>query len=428
MNRYETYFERVTLQDLLAHLTPDDRPICALSSHTNKGWGSFLGTEPAAIFHYTTNKIDPPQKAAEALQIFVDQQTAQERYLVGFVSYEFGAALRGININRSKTERLATPDVYVMSFDSYLEFTSSGTRVISPYHDFSKKIETILKRPLRDRYSPLFDSNLQPKQTVQQYVQAFDQVHHYIESGDVYQLNLTHRMEGVSSADGRDIFLRVLNQSQVDFQAYIEGPGFEVISASPERFIRIVGQTIETFPIKGTRPRDSNQKQDVALRVELEASEKERAELNMITDLMRNDLGAICEIGSVQVIDPRYIHGYTTVWHAQSHITGTLTKIVTPITAFLSMLPGGSITGCPKIRAMEIIRELETVQRGVYTGSIFTLQPDGTLDSSITIRTMVKQQSQAYLSVGSGIVYDSTANAEYQETLDKAAFFINLTT
>ena len=214
-------------------------------------------------------------------------------------------------------------------------------------------------------------------------------------------------------------------KNKADFTAYMECGDFEILSASPERFIKISENVIETFPVKGTRPRGKNKEEDEMLKKELLESEKEKAELSMITDLLRNDMGKVCAIGSVKVIDPRIARAYTFVWHTYSHIKGILADGVSKMDALTSMFPGGSITGCPKKRAMEIIAELEWKQRGIYTGAIGYKEGEE-LNFNIAIRTIIKKGNKAYLSVGGGIVYDSTEDGEYEETLHKAKSFFGL--
>jgi len=190
--------------------------------------------------------------------------------------------------------------------------------------------------------------------------------------------------------------------------------------------VKVKNRKIETCPIKGTRPRGKTQKKDLKNKKELLGNKKEAAELNMITDLLRNDLGKVCEIGSLKVIGNRLISRCPTVWHTYSKITGRIAAEFTPVEALISMLPGGSITGCPKKHAMEIIDELEPTTRSVYTGIIGCIDPNLDLDFSIAIRTIIKKRDKLYLQVGGGIVYDSIEKAEFQETLDKAESFMEI--
>ena len=215
-----------------------------------------------------------------------------------------------------------------------------------------------------------------------------------------------------------------LTLATVDFAAYIEGDGFEILSASPERFVKIRGRAIETCPIKGTRARGRTREEDERLKQELLTNVKERAELDMITDLLRNDIGKVCSFGSVKVCDRRLLSSCQTVWHTYSRIRGQLRDTVEPVYALISMLPGGSVTGCPKKRSLEIIDELEPYTRSVYCGAIGYIEPNGDIDFNIAIRTIIKKGKKVYLSVGGGVVYDSDCEAEFRETLEKAKSFL----
>ena len=245
----------------------------------------------------------------------------------------------------------------------------------------------------------------------------------YIEAGDIYQVNLSQRFQSACPADPFDVYLCLRAQSPSPFGAYLNYPEFSVLSSSPERFLRYEprGRTIETRPIKGTRPRGACPETDRALARELLASEKERAENVMIVDLERNDLGRVAEIGSVTVDGLFELETYATVHHLTSTVRARLRQDRGIVDLLRATFPGGSITGAPKIRAMRVIDELEPVARGVYTGTIGYLGLDGAMDLNIAIRTIVIKDGQASFHVGSGIVADSEPALEYEETLHKGA-------
>ena len=208
------------------------------------------------------------------------------------------------------------------------------------------------------------------------------------------------------------------------YGAYLGFRDVAVASASPELFLRLENGRVETRPIKGTRPRGHTPEADVALAEELRSSEKDRAENVMIVDLLRNDLGRACRVGSVHVPDLFGLETYSTVHHLVSTIRGDLRRDLDAVDLLKACFPGGSVTGCPKIRAMEIIEELEPTRRGVYCGAIGCLGFDGDMDTSIVIRTAVIKDMRAYYQVGGAIVADSDPESEYQETLDKARAFL----
>jgi para-aminobenzoate synthetase component 1 len=256
-----------------------------------------------------------------------------------------------------------------------------------------------------------------------EYEAAVRQALEYIRAGDIYQVNISQRFEAACAEDPFDVYLRLRALSPAPFAAFLRFPDCAVLSSSPERFLRYTpgDQRIETRPIKGTRPRGASPEEDEALRRELLASEKDRAENVMIVDLERNDLGRVAEIGSVRVTGLFEAETYATVHHLVSTVEARLAEGRDAVDLLRATFPGGSITGAPKIRSMEIIDELEPVARGVYTGSIGYIRPNGEMDLNIAIRTMVVKDGRAYFSVGGGIVADSEPAAEYQETLDKGA-------
>jgi para-aminobenzoate synthetase component 1 len=247
----------------------------------------------------------------------------------------------------------------------------------------------------------------------------------YIYAGDIYQANLTQRMlaRRPGGLDDFTLYRRLRALSPAPFAAFLRcGPDLSIASASPERFLSLDRErAVETRPIKGTRPRGISSSEDAALAAELVASEKDRAENLMIVDLMRNDLGRVCEIGSVTVPQLIGLESFASVHHLVSVVTARLREHLGPVDLLRATFPGGSITGTPKIRAMEIIRELEPAPRGAYCGSILWIGFDGAMDSSIVIRTLTLSGEHVIAQAGGGIVADSDPGAEYEESLVKMA-------
>lgn len=252
------------------------------------------------------------------------------------------------------------------------------------------------------------------------YIKAVLKAKEYIEKGDIYQVNLSQRFKVNLDTDPFRLYETLRTINPAPFACFLNLGDIKIVSASPERFLKIDGRRIETRPIKGTRPRGRDPEEDRALKDELIASVKDRAENLMIIDLERNDLGRICEYGSVHVTEFMACEEYATVFHLVSTIEGRLRDEVTPIDCLINCFPGGSITGAPKIRSMEIIEELEPAKRSVYTGSVGYLSFNGNMDSSIIIRSFIIKGKKAFFQAGGGIVYDSDPEREYQETLDKA--------
>lgn len=272
------------------------------------------------------------------------------------------------------------------------------------------------------------------EQTRDEYLDRVRRCRRYIAAGDIYQANLSHRFTlriPGRYRTGPDRLryeralyrqLRLVNPSP--FSGLLHFDGLSLISCSPERLVRLQGRRAETRPIAGTRPRGLDATDDRRLVGELLANEKERAEHLMLVDLERNDLGRVCEFGSIRVDEFMAVEQYSHVSHIVSNISGTLRADATPFDLIRATFPGGTITGVPKIRCMEIIDELEPVRRGPYTGSFGYLGWNGDLDLNIIIRTLVLSGEKGYLQVGAGIVADSDPLREYEETLHKAqAFF-----
>lgn len=256
--------------------------------------------------------------------------------------------------------------------------------------------------------------------TKEAYLNAVRRIQEYLAAGDIYQANLSQRFTFPFNGDPWPIYLRLRNVNPASFAAYLEFPEVTVLSASPEEYLRVEHSHVETRPIKGTRPRGATVAEDEALAKELLDSEKDRSENIMIVDVLRNDLGRACRIGSVKVPSLLAIERHPTVHHLVSTITGDLPDGDHIVDLLRACFPGGSITGAPKIRAMEIIEELEPTRRGIYCGAIGYLGFNGSMNTSIAIRTMVATQGALSFSAGGGIVMDSDPESEYQETLDKA--------
>jgi para-aminobenzoate synthetase component 1 len=256
-----------------------------------------------------------------------------------------------------------------------------------------------------------------------EFIVAVERAQRYIRAGDIYQVNLSQRLTTQCGFAGWEWFERLSAVSPAPFGAFLDCGDFQIASSSPEQFLRLSGAHVITRPIKGTRPRDADPTRDAQLAYELQTSAKELAELVMITDLLRNDLGKVCEYGSVQVPELAKLEKFAQVQHLVSTVEGRLRNEVTHFAAFASCFPGGSITGAPKFRAMEIIDELEPVSRGPYCGALGYLGFNRESQLSITIRAATCRAGVAHFNVGAGIVADSNAEAEYVETLDKARGF-----
>lgn len=258
------------------------------------------------------------------------------------------------------------------------------------------------------------------------YADAFQRIKRYIREGDCYQVNLAQRFSARAEGEPWDAYTQLRELNPAPFSAFMQIPGGAVLSSSPERFLRVYGNQVETRPIKGTRPRSPYKQRDRALAEELRNSPKDQAENLMIVDLLRNDLGKNCVTGSIEVPQLFALESFATVHHLVSTVTGHLADGKHPLDLLAGCFPGGSITGAPKLRAMEIIEELEPHRRSVYCGAIGYIGFDRAMDTNIAIRTLVYNDGYLHAWAGGGIVVDSDLDAEYQESLDKAAAMLKL--
>lgn len=260
----------------------------------------------------------------------------------------------------------------------------------------------------------------------EEYRAAFDKVKAYLKEGDCYQVNLAQRFSVQASGDAFEAYRVMRNSNPAPYSAYLEYPELKILCASPERFLKVQQGCVETKPIKGTRPRSDDAVEDRRLSAELHNHPKDRAENLMIVDLLRNDLSRSCEVGSVKAPKLFEVESFANVHHLVSTVEGRLSKGHDALDVLRDCFPGGSITGAPKLRAMQIIEELESQRRGIYCGAIGYVGFDGNMDTNITIRTMMFKEGELSCWAGGGIVADSECEAEYQETLDKASAMLKL--
>ncbi len=259
-----------------------------------------------------------------------------------------------------------------------------------------------------------------------EYLRRIERAREYLAAGDIYQVNLSHRIEVEGSWDPPALYRRLVEAHPSAFGAYLPLPEGTVLCASPERFVRLSGRQAETCPIKGTRARAGSASDDAAAAAALRAGAKERAENVMIVDLARNDLGRVCVPGSVRVEELCAVETLPSVHHLVSRVSGRLREEADGVNLVQALFPGGSMTGAPKLRSMEIIDELEGVERGIYSGSLGYFSLDGDLDLNIVIRTLLVRSGVAELQVGGAVLAESVAESEYQETLDKARPLLDL--
>ncbi|MDI9245522.1 aminodeoxychorismate synthase component I [Marinobacter sp. CHS3-4] len=343
---------------------------------------------------------------------------------IGFISYEFGHEVE----TRLHTHRRKMPAPLINAglylwMASYDRPTGSHCLWVHPGapHWLRERLDawqTTPTAPIAMSWKTL--SPFQARQDKSQFEASVEKVRDYIAAGDCYQANLSQEFTAPYTGDPWQAFRALAENNPTPHSGFIRSDGAAVLSVSPERFLRIENNTVTTSPIKGTRPRGHNPSEDEALARELQNSEKDLAENLMIVDLLRNDLSKSAVDGSVQVDGLFALESYRNVHHLVSHIRCQLAPGVSPMKALFDAFPGGSITGAPKIRAMEIIRELEPHDRGPYCGSVFYRSMDGLLESNIAIRTLYADDNGVvHCCGGGGIVADSDPESEYQETLTK---------
>lgn len=433
--------------ELCARFRQEPYLFCLDSGRFDQGQGrySFVGFDPFEVFEASGKDTLSSLKKRYARFAEPGQQTLTPFAggIVGYLGYDSGLYQEKIPA-RAKDD-LKLPDAAfgfydrVLTIDHHtrkLHVTSSGwpekNKAAREKRAAARleEVERALARPFTplSLEQPSLDSSkgagdFAANFTKDEYLATVRKVLEHIAAGDIYQLNLSQRFTYDTSGENVDpleIYRSLRQLSPVSFGGYFDAGVLKLISNSPEMFLRLRGRSVQTRPMKGTRPRGLEFSEDRRLRNEIEGSAKDKAELLMITDLERNDLGKVCDYGSVRVKEMRAIEEYKYVFQATSTVEGVLRKDKDCFDLIEACFPGGSITGCPKIRAMEIIEELEPTRRGPYTGSMGYIDFAGNMDLNILIRTLIHAGDKIHFQVGGGIVADSTPEGEYEETLVKA--------
>ncbi len=352
---------------------------------------------------------------------------------LGYFSYDLGRYIE--KIPSISIDDLALPDMVMGIYSwalivdhkkkrSSLVGDKSDVKTRRNWNDITKLFTSKSSSIKRSEFK--VKSHVNSNMTQESYNNAFKKIKKYIREGDCYQVNLAQRFSAKVEGDPWLAYQELRDINPSPFSAYMNYPDFQILSNSPERFLSVRERLVQTKPIKGTRPRSKNKNKDQSLIQELINSKKDQAENVMIVDLLRNDISKNCELGSVQVPRLFDIESFPNVHHMVSTIAGKLRGQRSAIDLLRGCFPGGSITGAPKLRSMEIIEELEPHRRGIYCGSIGYIGFDGTMDTNIAIRTILHKAQHMYFYAGGGIVHDSDVTAEYQETFDKATAMMDL--
>lgn len=399
---------------------------------------SFIGINPFKKFISKEDEIyidgklsygDPFDKLDELIKKYKIDYESNIPFLggaMGYFSYDIGRVIE--KMPESAKEDVSIPDSYFLFYDNVIIFDLRNKKTyitaLGIKEDSEKSIKDIEEKIKQGKVE--FNIVLDKKSEFisnfsrEEYIDAVKQVKEYIKEGHTYIANLTQRFQCDYNSNPFDTYISLRSINKAPFSCYLNLEDFQIISSSPERFLKVFNNEVETRPIKGTRPRGINKIEDEKNREELLNSEKDKSELLMIVDLERNDLSKVCKPFSVKVTELFKLEEYSTVFHLVSTVIGELNNNVSSVKCIRECFPGGSITGAPKIRSMEIIEELEGIRRGIYTGAIGYFDLRGNCDFNIVIRTILTKDNKAYFGVGGGITIESDEEMEYEETLDKA--------
>ena len=463
----KTFKNNKSAQELFSAFKDDSLPFLLESSLNVDGMGrySFLGSEPFLVLSVKNGRCfieqEGEQRVVEGSCLGILRGLLKKYELkgenrslvpflcgaVGFFSYDFGFSLE--SIKRKNIPDPVVPEVLFGFYDTAVcldhqnkevtifssGFPQEDRRRMSRAQERLKVVLGKFKNPKRKETTAvkprsfIKPTDLSSNFTKKNYLSVLRTAKEYIACGDIYQVNLSQRFEArLSFLDDWLLYQRLIKNFPVSFSAFFKTGDFSIISASPEKFLTFDGHLVATRPMKGTRRRTKNAALNQRLRDELTCDEKEKAELLMIVDLERNDLGRVCAYDSIRVKDLRKIETYSNVFQATAEIEGTLHKTKDRLDLIRACFPGGSVTGCPKIRAMEVIEELEPTARGIYTGSLGYLSFHNTLAFNVLIRSFLKKKDEVFFHAGGGIVTDSRPAFEYEETLVKAKALVDTLT
>ncbi|MBI3026747.1 aminodeoxychorismate synthase component I [Candidatus Woesearchaeota archaeon] len=421
------------------------------SSRTDKSLGrySFIGFEPFLRIKSKGNDVfindklvkgNPVEILKRELDFFKSPKYNDLPICFGgaFGYFAYGIANLFEKLPKTTTDDIKAPDLYFLFLDKSIVYDhiSNELYIIVLGNDYYRLLNRLykIKECITNGQGNKQDSGLlnrkikcgalQSNFKKSDYIKAIHRVKEYIRAGDTFQVNLSQRLEAFTYCDALAIYENLIEINPAPFSALLEFEELKIISSSPERLVRLENGIVSTRPIAGTRPRGKTKEEDLRLERELLNSNKELAEHTMLVDLERNDLGRVCDYGSVKLTETMVVERYSHVMHLVSNITGKLHKSKGRFDLIKAVFPGGTVTGCPKIRTMEIIDELEPTARGPYTGSLGYFNFSGDMDFNIIIRTLIMKSNKIYFQVGGGIVADSVPEQEYKETLYKAEAMI----
>ncbi|USK37499.1 anthranilate synthase component I [Cytobacillus firmus] len=419
--------------------------------HEKSGRYSFIGTDPVMELKGEGNRTAVTargktevfaEKPLDAVRRLMPEQKhhpfEQFPFCGGAVGYAGYDVIRQYeDIGTIPYDELNVPDVHLMFFEEVAVFDHLEQKVylvgmpLLEETDESQLREKIQKRKAEIQKGTAGAeseeatlSAFKASISKEDFVEKVNRAKSYIEEGDIFQVVLSQRLKAELTGDPFAFYRKLRVQNPSPYMYYLDFEEYAVAGASPESLIKAAGNKVITNPIAGTRPRGKSEEEDLQLERDLIEDEKELAEHRMLLDLGRNDLGRVCEFGSVTIEKNMVIERYKHVMHLVSEVGGRLKNPHTSIDALIACLPAGTVSGAPKIRAMEVINELETVKRGIYSGAVGYFSGNGNMDFALAIRTMVIKDGYAYIQAGAGIVHDSIPEKEYEETLHKLKAFL----
>jgi anthranilate synthase component 1 len=419
------------------------------NKHEHSGRFSFIGVDPAFELKGVQQKTQITSKEQteliieHPLEVLKRKMPNQVDYQeipfiggpVGFVGYDVVRHYE--RIGQLPFDELHIPDVHFMFFEIVIIFDHVAEKVFfigTPLQETTTKeelLEQVLKlkqeieQPVKDiRTTDVRLSRFETSISKEDFIEKVKTAKEYIREGDIFQVVLSQRLSAELIGDPFQFYRRLRKENPSPYLYYLDFEDYLVIGASPESLIKVNERKVTTNPIAGTRPRGRNAELDQKLEQDLLQDEKELSEHRMLLDLGRNDLGRVSEFGSITIEKNMQVEKFKHVMHLVSEVSGSLKDSYTAIDALVACLPAGTVSGAPKIRAMEIINELEHVKRGVYSGAVGYLSANGNMDFALAIRTMLVKDNHAYIQAGAGIVYDSIPEKEYEETIHKLKAFL----
>lgn len=420
------------------------------SGHGEKGRYSFLGQHPFKEIIGDDQKVTIKQadkeivlhdKVLEVLKAHIPTVDLNLPFLfyggaVGYIGYD---VIRHYEqIGERLTDEINMPDVHLMMYQDVIIFDHKKETVTLVATDLAgNRDEAALRRALdeletqimtytADDEEALTKVSFTPEIDEATFINYVERAKQHIIDGDIFQVVLSQRMKAEFDTSPFQFYRKLRRNNPSPYMYYLDFGPYVVLGASPESLIKVKGNQVVTNPIAGTRPRGKSEAEDLRFEEDLLHDEKERAEHKMLVDLSRNDLGRVCEVHSIQLPKFMTIERFQHVMHIVSEVTGTLKDTYDGIDCLIATLPAGTVSGAPKIRAMQLINHYETVERGVYAGACGYINMNGDLDLALAIRTMVIKNQTAYVQAGAGIVYDSDPKSEYQETLNKAKSLVEV--